>query len=104
MMGETEQRDRREAWRFAAGLAVVLVIAGAGLLFALPWLADLNAQHLAPGLGIKSAAIAAFVASFVIFVVFALVAGDGLIGELQFMLLGFFAFFVVLWLLIAWIF
>jgi hypothetical protein len=37
-------------------------------------------------------------------VLFALVAGDGIFGELQFMLLGFFAFFVIITLLIAWVF
>jgi hypothetical protein len=32
------------------------------------------------------------------------VSGDGLIGELQFMLAGFFSFFAILTFLIAWIF
>jgi hypothetical protein len=31
-------------------------------------------------------------------------AGDGFFGEIQFMIAAFFSFFVVLWLLIAWIF
>jgi hypothetical protein len=39
-----------------------------------------------------------------LFVVFAAVSGDGLIGELQFMLAGFFSFFLILTFLIAWIF
>lgn len=104
MSGETERQDRHEAWRIAIAVALILVIAGTGALFALPLVSDFAAQHLTPGVGLKSAAIAAFVLSFILFVVFAVVSGDGLIGELQFMLLGFFAFFFVLWLLIAWIF
>ncbi|MEC9408386.1 MAG: hypothetical protein ABF271_14820 [Abyssibacter sp.] len=104
MSGETERQDRREAWRIAVAVAVLLVIIAAGALFALPLISDFAAQHLTPGVGLKSAAIAAFVLSVILFVVFAVAAGDGLIGELQFMLLGFFAFFFVLWLLIAWIF
>ena len=39
-----------------------------------------------------------------LFLLFAVVAGDGLLGELQFMLGGFFLFFVVITLLIAWVF
>jgi hypothetical protein len=37
-------------------------------------------------------------------VLFALVAGDSLIGELQFMFGAFFSFFALIWLLIAWVF
>lgn len=37
-------------------------------------------------------------------VVFALVAGDSLIGEIQFMLGGFFSFFFMFTVLIAWVF
>jgi len=37
-------------------------------------------------------------------VVLALAAGDGLLGELQFMIGAFVSFFVVIWLLVAWIF
>jgi hypothetical protein len=36
--------------------------------------------------------------------VFAVSAGDGLLGEIQFILGGFFLFFVIIWLLVAWIF
>ena len=46
----------------------------------------------------------AFIATVIVLIIFAFAAGDGLIGELQFMLVGFFAFFAVLWLLIAWVF
>jgi len=39
-----------------------------------------------------------------LFVLFALVAGDSLIGEIQYMLGSFFGFFLILTLLIAWVF
>ena len=80
MSGETERQDRREAWRIAVAVAVLLVIIAAGALFALPLISDFAAQHLTPGVGLKSAAIAAFVLSVILFVVFAVAAGDGLIG------------------------
>ena len=88
-------------------LAVLLVAAalvlGAALLFGGPLVEGVTAA-LAPGMGIKDAALWAFGVTFVMFVVFAIAAGDGLIGEIQYMLLGFFAFFVIITLLIAWVF
>jgi len=59
---------------------------------------------LSDGVGLKSAFIWGFGTTVALFVLFALVAGDSLIGELQFMLGSFFFFFVVLSLLIAWVF
>lgn len=82
----------------AAVLAILAALVLAGPLF------TSIADALAPGLGIRDAAVWAFGATFVIFIVFAVAAGDGLIGELQYMLLGFFAFFVIITLLIAWVF
>ena len=55
-------------------------------------------------MGLKDSAIIALFATIIIMIVFAIAAGDGLLGEVQFMLGGFFSFFVILWLLIAWIF
>ena len=78
------------------------MVIAAGLLFfvALPLLAE----HLEPGIGLKQAAVIAFIATLVVFVVMAIAAGDGLLGEIQFMLAGFGGFFVACWLMIAWIF
>ncbi|MFT5889857.1 MAG: hypothetical protein ACI9BO_002685, partial [Zhongshania sp.] len=79
----------------ALGLATVLL---------LPLASAFIDQYLSPGMGLKDAAIAAFFTTVVTLVIFAVAAGDGLLGELQFMLGGFFSFFLVLWLMIAWIF
>ncbi|MEA3278065.1 MAG: hypothetical protein U9Q81_22820 [Pseudomonadota bacterium] len=57
-----------------------------------------------PGVSLKTAAIWSFAVTVVLFILFALVAGDGLLGELPFMLGGFFSFFAVITLLIAWVF
>jgi hypothetical protein len=66
---------------------------------AAPALAALN-----EGLGLKQAAPWGFGATVGLFVLFAVVAGDGILGEIQFMLGSFFGFFLVLTLLIAWVF
>ena len=65
---------------------------------------DIVVHAAGGGLGLKDAAVIAFFVTVITLVIFAVAAGDGLLGELQFMLSGFFAFFLVLWLLIAWIF
>ncbi|EXJ13447.1 hypothetical protein [Imhoffiella purpurea] len=83
-------------------LAVVLLLA-AVVLVLLPAAAPVVAT-LDEGMGLKAAVPWGFGVTVGLFVLFALVAGDGLIGELQFMLGSFFSFFLVLTLLIAWVF
>jgi hypothetical protein len=84
-------------------LVLILVVIGVAVLL-VPTLGDFVATSLTPGVDLKGAALAAFVVTVVLFIVFAAVSGDGLIGELQFMLAGFFSFFLILTVLIAWIF
>lgn len=83
-------------------LATLAVIALLGYL-GLPLLAEAEAA-LAPGIGLKTATLWGFGTTVVLFLLFALVAGDGILGELPFMLGAFFTFFAILSLLIAWIF
>jgi hypothetical protein len=97
----TERRDELKLWGMVLGAGLVLVILG--VLFGPPLLADLMSS-LEPGVGLKSAALWSFGVTFVMFLVFAVVAGDGLLGEIQFMLAGFFLFFIIITLLIAWVF
>lgn len=104
MAGDEGSKDKKEARTLAIVLLVMVVSLAGGLLLSMPMLSGFNEAYMAPGVGLKEAAIMAFVVTMVVLIIFALVAGDGLLGELQFMLLGFFAFFIVLWLLIAWIF
>lgn len=91
---------RRSTWLF---VLVAAAVTAAGVLLVLLG-APIVETHLAPGVGLKEAAVASFLVTLLAFIVMAIAAGDGLIGELQFMLAGFGAFFVVLWLLIAWVF
>lgn len=88
---------------WAVVLAAGAVLIGLGIGFGIPALEQAVAA-LAPGIGLKDAALWSFGVTVVLFVLFAVIAGDGLIGELQFMLGGFFLFFAVFTLLIAWIF
>lgn len=104
MVGKTGLKDAKEARTVAIALIVLIIVLAISAYFAMPMLAEFNQTHLAPGIGLKGAAVWAFLATMVVLIIFAVAAGDGLLGELQFMLAGFFAFFLVLWLLIAWVF
>lgn len=103
-MSDSDARDRKNARATGIALLVILVLFLGGGLLLLPSLGDFAATSLAPGVDLQAAALASFVVTVVLFVLFAVVAGDGLLGELQFMLAGFFTFFLILTLLIAWIF
>ncbi|MCG8072777.1 MAG: hypothetical protein N0C86_12440 [Candidatus Thiodiazotropha taylori] len=85
-------------------LIAMLLVLGVVLVLMLPELSELARIHLSPGLGVKDSALISFFVSVVLLVVLALFSGDGLIGEIQFMIPGFFLFFVLNWLLIAWVF
>lgn len=85
-------------------LVSLLALLGLGALLLLPSIGEFVATQLEPGVGLRQAAVIAFFTTTVLFIVFALAAGDGLLGELQFMLGSFFLFYVILWLLIAWVF
>ena len=104
MAGDSDRQDRDESRKIAIVLVSLVLILGGALLFMLPALSDIVSVHLAPGMGLKDAAVVSFFVTVVIMIVFAITAGEGLMGEIQFILAAFFVFFIILWLLIAWIF
>jgi ABC-type tungstate transport system substrate-binding protein len=103
-MSEQNSGDDRQVLKIAVASLVIAALLGVALMLFLPLLGSFVDQHFSAGMGLKDAAVVAFFTTVVTLVIFAVVAGDGLLGELQFMLSGFFGFFLVLWLLIAWIF
>lgn len=103
-MSDEDSRDRKSARMAGIALLVLVLVIIAVAALLLPALGDFVATSLTPGVDLKGAALAAFIVTVVLFVLFAAVSGDGLIGELQFMLAGFFSFFLILTFLIAWIF
>jgi hypothetical protein len=106
MSGVNDRRDRKEATRLfvAAVIALLLLIAigGAGLYY-LIGLGD--SDPFSAGLGLKDAALVSFGVSLVVILVMAVVSGgDAIFGELPFTIMGFLIFFLIFWLMIAWIF
>lgn len=101
-----DRRDRKEALRLlvaaVSGILLLIVILGAGFYY----LVGLGASDpFAAGLDLKDAALISFAVSLVVILVMAVVSGgDAIFGELPFTILGFLIFFVIFWLMIAWIF
>lgn len=104
MVTDPDRQDKSQSRAVLLALSVACLLLIAAGLFALPLLNGFIAAHLQPGLGMKDAAVIAFFVTVALLVVLAVAAGDGLLGELQYMLGAFSAQFVILWLLIAWIF
>ena len=95
--------DRQQVLKIG-GLLFGLLLLGAATAMMLPLVAGFIDQHFTPGLDLRNAAVIAFFVTVATLVVFAFAAGDGLLGELQFILGGFVSFFLIFWLFIAWIF
>lgn len=88
---------------FLVLLLAALLLAAMLVLHLLPAAAP-ALEALEAGMGLREAVVWGFFVTVGLFVLLALVAGDGLLGELQFMLSAFFGFLLVLTLLIAWVF
>ncbi|NKI19448.1 hypothetical protein HCU74_18735 [Spongiibacter sp. KMU-166] len=96
--------DQQKSLKMLAVVAALLVLLGLAVALTMPLLSGFIDTHFAPGLGMRDAAVISFFVTVITLVVFAVAAGDGLLGELQFILGGFFSFFLIFWLMLAWIF
>ena len=107
-MSDPGLRDSRFALRILLGFSVIVAFVVAMLVLAaattLPGLSEWVAVNFDEGIGLKNAAIVSAVISVTVLIVFALAAGEVVIGEIQFMIPGFFLFFTFFWLMIAWVF
>ena len=107
MAGQEDRRDRKEATRLfvasAVGLILLIAMGAAGLYYVTEVMG--SSDPFSEGLGLKNAALISFGVSFVAILVMTVVSGgDAIFGELPFTIAGFLIFFVVFWLMIAWIF
>ena len=87
----------------AAVALLLLAIGAAGLYYFTGWMG--SSDPFSAGLGLKDAAVISFGVSLVVILIMTVVSGgDAIFGELPFTIAGFLIFFVVFWLMIAWIF
>ena len=90
----------------AAGIALLLLalLVGGALYLLRDWFAG-PGNSFSDGLGLKDAALLSFGVSLAVILVMTIVSGgDAIFGELPFTIIGFLLFFVIFWLMSAWIF
>jgi hypothetical protein len=107
MLSAHDHRDRREATRLLLAAAIALIVLVAivwvGIYFFVEY-ANFS-DPFSEGLGLKTAALIAFGVSLAVILAMTIVpGGDAIFGELPFTIAGFLIFFVIFWLMIAWIF
>ncbi len=100
----SDKKDRQEAIGIAVPLLIAILLVGVSMWLATPIIDEFINNNLAAGVGVKDAAVIAFFISIFVIIVLALFAGDGLIGEFQFMIPAFIGFYILIWFQIAWIF
>jgi hypothetical protein len=83
---------------------VLFIVLTLSVIFIFPSFLQIISTSTSAGLGLKDSAVVSFFVSLVLVALLAIVSGDGLLGEVQFVLAAFFLFFIVFWLMIAWIF
>lgn len=93
-MSDTDESN--QALRMLLVFGVLLALLAVAGFMMWPLAVEFADTQLAPGLGMRSAALISFFVTVLTMVVFTFAAGDGFIGEIQFMLAGFFSFFVVI--------
>ena len=104
MIGNSDLKDRNDSRKILLSLTVLFIILILSIIFMFPQFLEILSTSTATGLGLKDSAVVSFFVSLVLVTVLAMVSGDGLLGEVQFVVVGFLLFFIVFWLMIAWIF
>ena len=99
-----DSKDKRTARTTALLLGLIILALLAGIVLLAPELFAAMEPLFSDGVGLRTSAIISFFVTLVVMLLFTLAAGDGLIGELQFVLPAFFVFFLFFWLGIAWLF
>ncbi len=104
MIGNSDLKDRNDSRKILLSLTVLFIILILSIIFISDDFFKILSTGTSEGLDLKDSAVVSFFVSLVLVTVLAMVSGDGLIGEVQFVVVGFLLFFIVFWLMIAWIF
>ena len=104
MLGNSDLKDRNDSRKILITLTVLFVILILSIIFIFPSFLEILSTGTSSGLDLKDSAVVSFFVSLVLVTILAIVSGDGLLGEVQFVLAAFLLFFIVFWFMIAWIF
>ena len=100
----SDLKDKNDSRKILLSLSVLFIILILSIIFMFPPFLEILSTGTSTGLGLKESAVVSFFVSLVLVTVIAIISGDGLLGEVQFVLAAFLIFFFVFWFLIAWIF
>ena len=100
----SDLKDKNDSRKILLSLSVLFIILILSIIFMFPSFLEILSTGTSTGLGLKESAVVSFFVSLVLVTVIAIISGDGLLGEVQFVLAAFLLFFFVFWFLIAWIF
>ena len=104
MIGNSDLKDRNDSRKILLTLTVLFIILILSIIFIFPSFLEILSTSTSTGLDLKDSAVVSFFVSLVLVTILAIVSGDGLLGEVQFVVAAFFLFFIVFWFMIAWIF
>jgi hypothetical protein len=104
MIGNSDLKDRNDSRKILLTLTVLFIILILSIIFLFPSFFEILSTGTSAGLGLKDSAVVSFFLTLVLVTILAIVSGDGLLGEVQFVVAAFFLFFIVFWFMIAWIF
>ena len=104
MIGNSDLKDRNDSRKILLTLTVLFIILILSIIFIFPSFLEILSTSTSTGLDLKDSAVVSFFLTLVLVTILAIVSGDGLLGEVQFVVVGFLLFFIVFWLMIAWIF
>jgi hypothetical protein len=104
MIGNSDIKDKNDSRKILLALTVLILIFGVSTILIFPSFLEILSSGTSSGLGLKDSAVISFFITLVLLTILTIASGDGLIGEVQFVLTAFFVFFIIIWLMIAWIF
>tara|TARA_B100001971_G_scaffold112018_1_gene103078 strand:- start:1452 stop:1766 length:315 start_codon:yes stop_codon:yes gene_type:complete len=104
MIGNSDLKDRNDSRKILLTLTVLFIILILSIIFIFPSFLEILSTSTSTGLDLKDSAVVSFFLTLVLVTILAIVSGDGLLGEVQFVVVAFFLFFIVFWFMIAWIF
>lgn len=101
MLKNQKDNDRRLTTGLFVAIVILFLVVGFFLFFVvIPFVLAITE----PGLSLQGALIYAFGVTIVTLIILAIAAGDGLLGEIQYMIAAFVPFFLIIWFLIALVF
>jgi len=104
MTSNSDLKDKNDSRKILIALTVLISVIVFSAILISPSLSEIVSTSFSPGVGFKDSAIISFFVTLILLTILTISSGDGLLGEIQFVLIAFFVFFIIIWLMIAWIF